>query len=167
MWIKNCCCCCCCWGRAENLLILQCCGAMRFYWKNSRTEEIINHGNYIHFSSWLLGVFRILLIKNHKQDLAVRIGYLQCFHLQPHPTKGQAQSWLNTLVLLEASSNFLLSPLLFHFLPCCTDVRHCLEQSFLPAATCGRKFATVRLLPQAVHVCSLLVRRELIQRALH
>lgn len=39
MWIKNCCCC----RRAGNLLMLQCCDAMWFYWKNSRTEENINH----------------------------------------------------------------------------------------------------------------------------
>lgn len=153
MWIKNCCCC----RRVGSLLMLQCRDAMWFYWKSSRTEGNINHDagrkqhEFQHF--W---VFWVFYLKNHEQDLGVRMGYFQCLHFTALFYK---RAGIVPSKYYLKSHNLLLSPSLFHFLPCCIDGRCCPEQGFLPAATPGRKFTTVQLLPQVIHICSLLFRK--------
>lgn len=155
MWIKNWWCC---WGRVGNLLMLQCCDAVRFYWKNSRAEENINHGaerKQYAFQQFTFGCILYILFKHHKQDLAARMGYLHFF-----PTYSLIlQNGRHSPSLIHWYYLKSLSPALFHFLPSCTVSRCCPEQSFLPAAPLGRKFSTVHLLPRAVHLRNLLLRR--------
>lgn len=78
------------------------------------------------------------------------MGYLQCCHLPPPPTKGQAQSRLN-VTPLEVSYNHLLSPPPFCLLPFCTDGRR------YPAAMPGGKLSPACLLPETMHICNLLL----------